>query len=136
LVNKLMQFKYGEGEQLPDFTACWSNSVHQKQGLAAASLAGGLTPFNASEAQDNPPGVVVQFLTIARRNLITYMRNKIGFRARMAQTLFFSLLLGCVFYKLTSDASGIQDRQGLLFFVNINMFFTGASRQPVGTQRL
>lgn len=54
-----------------------------------------------------------------------YMRNKIGFRARTGQTLFFSLLLGCVFYNLGRDASGLQDRQGLLFFVNINMFFTG-----------
>jgi hypothetical protein len=130
-----MQSKYGEGENLPDFTACWSGSTHQKQGLAAASLAGSLAPFSASESEDTPPGLMTQFIVISRRNLITYMRNKIGFRARMGQTLFFGLLLGCVFYNLTPDATGIQDRQGLLFFVNINMFFTGSVWQAVRIPR-
>lgn len=124
LINCLMRQKYNEGDPLPDFTACWVDAEHRKQGLQLTSLNTELEPFDPGKSQGTP-GQLVQFFYIGKRNLVTYMRNKIGFRARTGQTLFFSLLLGCVFYNLGRDASGLQDRQGLLFFVNINMFFTG-----------
>jgi len=80
----------------------------------------------ASAVPHKRVGVLSELACISKRNLTNYKRDKLGLRTRVGQTLFFSIFTGLLFWDLTLDFKGIQDRQGLLFFSCVNMLLQGA----------
>ena len=56
------------------------------------------------------------------RTRSNYSRNRLGLKARLAQTVLFSTITGLIFYDLGEDVEGVQSRQGFIFFVLFNNF--------------
>ena len=78
-----------------------------------------------SFVQEEGASIMTQFLLIAKRNLIQFKREKLGVRVRAGQTLFFTVLVGLVFYDLDLGEASIQDRSGLIFFACLSQFIVG-----------
>ncbi|KAI9140959.1 ABC-2 type transporter-domain-containing protein [Paraphysoderma sedebokerense] len=69
-----------------------------------------------------------QFSVLFRRAFKNAMRNKLIVKAKFAQILFMSILMGLIFLQVhkRSLAAQIQDRTGALFFVAVNMVMSTA----------
>ena len=65
-------------------------------------------------------GFLGEVFVVFLRACSNFVREKMLFQARIAQTIFFAILCGLLFFNLTSNQQGVQDRLGLLFFVSIN----------------
>ena len=124
LVNLLMRQLYGELDEkeqaAAEFISAWKASP-----LAVTSLHQPAAKANGAPAAEPGANICMQFVTIARRNLRNYRRDKLGLRARLAQTLIFSSLVGGIFWQLQMDEQAIQDRSGLLFFAILSQMLLG-----------
>eukprot|EP00128_Syssomonas_multiformis_P002226 Colp12_sorted_trinity150504_noHs@14765 len=67
-----------------------------------------------------------QFSILTRRSLANALRNKLIVKAKIGQTIFFSILVGLIFLRLGHTQSSIQDRQGALFFLAVNAVMSSA----------
>ena len=56
------------------------------------------------------------------RSWRNYIRDRVGLRARLGQTLFFGIILALVFADIKNTVEGVQDRTGLLFFGYARLF--------------
>lgn len=66
-------------------------------------------------------GVWRQFVVLMGRSWRNYLRDRVGLKARLGQTLFFAIIISLVFANLEDSVFGVQDRQGLLFFAVLSM---------------
>lgn len=63
----------------------------------------------------------LQFKLLAYRATRNMWRNKLILRGKLAQTIFLSLIVGLIYLNITSDLRGVQDRQGSLFFLVVQV---------------
>ncbi|RHW69775.1 ABC transporter [Trypanosoma brucei equiperdum] len=63
---------------------------------------------------------VSQFSELVRRDFTELIRNRTFIITSLFQSLIFSLVAGLIFFGVSSDMTGIQDREGVLFMVVIN----------------
>jgi hypothetical protein len=61
--------------------------------------------------------VFLQIYLLCKRTLVNNMRNPYLMRVQYAVTILLSLLIGGIFFQLTLDLVGVQDRAGALFFL-------------------
>ena len=87
-----------------------------QQKIDSSADAGDLEPITSP---DRPP-FFVQLGELTKRNWIVTTRNPLSFRARIGQTVFMSLLVGCVYYKLTFTYGSSSDRVGGLFYITVS----------------
>ncbi|KAF0688346.1 Aste57867_20026 [Aphanomyces stellatus] len=64
-----------------------------------------------------------QFKVLCKRNLCRLVHDSIGFKARIVQTLFCSLLFGLIYWHSPLDQTGIQGFSGAIFFLALMFFF-------------
>ncbi|KAI9141200.1 P-loop containing nucleoside triphosphate hydrolase protein [Paraphysoderma sedebokerense] len=66
---------------------------------------------------------IQQFFTLLSRNMKDVVRDKATLGATLGQSVIITLIMGAVFWQLGSDAAGIQNRLGALFFIAVNLTF-------------
>lgn len=74
-------------------------------------------PLQPLSAEARKPGAWRQFKALTARAMRNYMRDRIGFRTRFAQTLGLGALISLVFADLKNNQDGMQDRAGLIFLL-------------------
>ncbi|XP_039701607.1 broad substrate specificity ATP-binding cassette transporter ABCG2 [Pteropus medius] len=68
-----------------------------------------------------------QLRWISRRSFKNLLGNPQASIAQIIVTIFLGLVIGAIFYDLKSDAMGIQNRAGVLFFLTTNQCFSSMS---------
>ncbi|ETV71877.1 hypothetical protein H257_13012 [Aphanomyces astaci] len=63
-----------------------------------------------------------QLLLLCKRNVIRLVHNKLSFKARVAQNLFISTVVGLIYLQLKKYQDGIQSFTRALFFMTVNQF--------------
>jgi len=66
-------------------------------------------------------GLSTQIVVLFARSKNNVIRNRMILRAKIGQCFFFGLLVGLVYRDLATNQRGIQDRNGALFFISINV---------------
>lgn len=67
----------------------------------------------------------VQFSLLLRRAWREVMRDSTALVFKMIMQLFFTLIFGCVYYKMDMSQTSLQNRTGILFFMSMNQAFGG-----------
>jgi len=65
----------------------------------------------------------LQFRLLAARAGANAWRNPLVLKGKLGQTIFLSLIVGLIYLNIASDARGVQDRQGSLFFIIVQTMF-------------
>jgi len=68
--------------------------------------------------------IFVQFTTLAYRQLLVVSRNPLATWLRLIQTIMVALILGLIYLRLGDSQQSIQDREGALFFIVVNIGFS------------
>ncbi|RHY21695.1 hypothetical protein DYB32_009731, partial [Aphanomyces invadans] len=63
-----------------------------------------------------------QLVLLCKRNVMRLVRDRLSFKARIAQNLFVSIVVGLIYLQLKKDQDGIQSFTGALFFMTVNQF--------------
>ncbi|KAF0688347.1 Aste57867_20027 [Aphanomyces stellatus] len=71
-------------------------------------------------------GIVGQLGLLCRRNVTRLVRDTLSFKARVAQNLFISIVVGLIYFQLKKDQPGIQSYTGALFFITVFQFIGNA----------
>eukprot|EP00667_Euglena_gracilis_P001974 EG_transcript_1975 len=66
------------------------------------------------------PSWAKQLRALFWRAFLNMARNKMLFRVRLGQAIFFGVFVGCIFLRLGYDQAAIQARIGAIFFTLIN----------------
>ncbi|KAJ3088572.1 ATP-binding cassette sub- G member 2, partial [Quaeritorhiza haematococci] len=64
-----------------------------------------------------------EFWTLLNRNMKDVMRDKATIGASIGQGLVIMLIMGFVYWRVSNDAGGVQNRIGVLFFICVNQTF-------------
>ncbi|KAF0691734.1 Aste57867_17098 [Aphanomyces stellatus] len=72
-------------------------------------------------------GIGGQLSLLCKRNMTRLVRDTLGFKARVGQTIFIAILVGLIYLQLDKDQSGIQSLSGAMFFLIVNQFFGNAT---------
>ncbi|EKX39193.1 hypothetical protein GUITHDRAFT_76568, partial [Guillardia theta CCMP2712] len=83
-------------------------------------------PGVSGSGQEKGAGVMTELavlFTRARRNAV---RNRMILRAKIGQSMFMGLLVGLIYRNLQTNQKSIQDRNGALFFVSVNVTLSAA----------
>ncbi|KAL3664426.1 hypothetical protein V7S43_010749 [Phytophthora oleae] len=83
--------------------------------------------IKAEEYNDSRLNVFGQVGVLAHRNVVRFVRDRLGFRAAIFQTLFVSLIVGLIYLQLDLDQKGIQNFTGGFFFLIVNQTFGSAN---------
>eukprot|EP00667_Euglena_gracilis_P001372 EG_transcript_1372 len=82
-----------------------------------------LIPRDPPSELDPPaplPSWASQLRSLFWRAFLNMARNKMLFRVRLVQAIFFGVFVGCIFLRLGHDQAAIQARIGAIFFTLIN----------------
>ena len=66
---------------------------------------------------------IIQFGLLAQRAARFLWRNPLVFKAKAGQTIFLSIIIGLIYLRISSDYTGVQARQGSLFFIVVQGLF-------------
>ncbi|RLN48076.1 hypothetical protein BBJ29_009318 [Phytophthora kernoviae] len=80
-----------------------------------------------SNTQDSRLNVFGQIAVLAKRNVIRFVRDRLGFRAAIMQTLFISVIVGLIYLQLVVNQKGVQNFTGGFFFLIVNQTFGTAN---------
>ncbi|EGZ08148.1 ABC transporter-like protein [Phytophthora sojae] len=97
----------------------------QRQTLPQIEYASENAPLE--EYHDSRLNVIGQFGVLAHRNVVRFVRDRLGFRAAIFQTLFIALIVGLIYLQLELDQKGIQNFTGGFFFLIVNQTFGSAN---------
>lgn len=64
-----------------------------------------------------------EFVTLFGRNMVNNFRDKTIIGAAFGQAIFVAFLISLLYWKVTNDPAGIQNRLGVFFFLSINLTF-------------
>jgi hypothetical protein len=64
--------------------------------------------------------LTTQFKLLYSRSWKEAIRNPMRVRAQFGQAVFFSLIVATIWWQVGNDQTGIQDRNGVLFFIAMN----------------
>lgn len=129
LINTLMCQLHGggcgdddehAGKHLPDFVAAFASSGAPRAASATPPALDDLVALRPDPAARASSLRALRILFGRTRS--NYSRNRLGLKARLAQTVLFSTITGLIFYDLGEDVEGVQSRQGFIFFVLFNNF--------------
>lgn len=118
LITTLMTQLHGADPLTPDFLAAWAASKQRAEAASPPRRAGCETPLSLK--LEPGAGVPLQISILLSRILSNWKRDKLGLRVRVAQTLFFSVFTGLLFWDLPGKGGGVQDLAGSLFFAVLN----------------
>ncbi|KAG7386669.1 hypothetical protein PHYBOEH_008608 [Phytophthora boehmeriae] len=96
----------------------------ERQVLSQIEPSGDSVP---NTAQDSRLNVFGQIAVLAKRNVIRFVRDRLGFRAAIMQTLVISLIVGLIYLQLVLDQKGVQNFTGGFFFLIVNQTFGTAN---------
>eukprot|EP00051_Salpingoeca_urceolata_P006696 m.88634 g.88634 ORF g.88634 m.88634 type:complete len:642 (-) comp14950_c0_seq1:120-2045(-) len=122
VVNALMAQLRGEGKTDTNFPDKFKASALYEASKAPGNAMALTLP--EPPAQSTRRGFFGEVGVLVARSWKNYVRGKTGLRARFGQTLFFAIFTSLVFANLEEDVAGVQDRQGLLFFITVNQAIT------------
>jgi ATP-binding cassette subfamily G (WHITE) protein 1 len=104
--------------------AAWKESEENKELMSIVNepAKGGV----ALSSMKHQSSFTVQCRYLLGRAMKNVLRNKMAFQIRLAQSLVIGLLIGLIYRDVSSRPyrSQIQDREGSLFFVTVNMFMS------------
>ncbi|KAF1789798.1 P-loop containing nucleoside triphosphate hydrolase [Phytophthora cactorum] len=83
--------------------------------------------MKVEDFQDSRLNFFGQIGVLAHRNVVRFVRDRLGFRAAIFQTLFISLIVGLIYLQLELDQKGIQNFTGGFFFLIVNQTFGSAN---------
>ncbi|KAG1687842.1 hypothetical protein DVH05_004573 [Phytophthora capsici] len=83
--------------------------------------------IKTEEYSDSRLNIFGQIGVLAHRNVVRFVRDRIGFRAAIFQTLVVSLIVGLIYLQLELDQKGIQNFTGGFFFLIVNQTFGSAN---------
>eukprot|EP01103_Thecamoeba_quadrilineata_P005447 TRINITY_DN15243_c0_g1_i1.p1 TRINITY_DN15243_c0_g1~~TRINITY_DN15243_c0_g1_i1.p1 ORF type:complete len:644 (+),score=100.96 TRINITY_DN15243_c0_g1_i1:141-2072(+) len=96
----------------------------QEMAMVSAELQARVASAYTSEYATS---VTKQFLLIAERSIRHIKRNPVVTYVQMFNTFLMAFLVGVIFFQLPDDQTGIQNRQGALFFILTNQAFASLS---------
>eukprot|EP00281_Chroomonas_sp_CCMP1168_P022996 CAMPEP_0206228544 /NCGR_PEP_ID=MMETSP0047_2-20121206/9226_1 /ASSEMBLY_ACC=CAM_ASM_000192 /TAXON_ID=195065 /ORGANISM="Chroomonas mesostigmatica_cf, Strain CCMP1168" /LENGTH=645 /DNA_ID=CAMNT_0053651795 /DNA_START=134 /DNA_END=2071 /DNA_ORIENTATION=- len=70
------------------------------------------------------PGRLVQIQWLCQRNIRNVIRNPLGLRAKIAQSIVMGVIIALIYRDVGDDQISVQGRQGSLFFISMNMMLT------------
>ncbi|KAE9311580.1 Protein white [Phytophthora fragariae] len=82
---------------------------------------------NIEAYQDSRLNFFGQIGVLAHRNVVRFVRDRLGFRAAIFQTLFIALIVGLIYLQLDLTQKGIQNFTGGFFFLVVNQTFGSAN---------
>merc|ERR1712137_1370064 len=62
----------------------------------------------------------LQFQVLMRRGLNDIKRNRMRGKAQAMQAIALGIIITVLWFRVTNDQNGVQDRQGVLFFMSLN----------------
>ncbi|KAI8905043.1 P-loop containing nucleoside triphosphate hydrolase protein [Gorgonomyces haynaldii] len=65
-----------------------------------------------------------EFSVLLDRNFVDLKRDKATVIGTLAQSVFITILMGFIFWRLGLDVAGVQSRTGVLFFLVVNLSFS------------
>ncbi|KAK1942573.1 Protein white [Phytophthora citrophthora] len=83
--------------------------------------------IKTEEYSDSRLNIFGQVGVLAHRNVVRFVRDRIGFRAAIFQTLIVSLIVGLIYLQLDLNQKGIQNFTGGFFFLIVNQTFGSAN---------
>mmetsp|Transcript_94503 Transcript_94503/g.137985 ORF Transcript_94503/g.137985 Transcript_94503/m.137985 type:complete len:623 (+) Transcript_94503:57-1925(+) len=89
-----------------------------RDALSCRTLKG--PPLDLHTREDRP-GIGEQMAILALRNVRNMVRNPMGLRAKLLQSVFLGLVVSAIFYDIGDNQSSTQDRMGSLFFMAMTM---------------
>ncbi|ORX98562.1 hypothetical protein K493DRAFT_280357 [Basidiobolus meristosporus CBS 931.73] len=126
-MNVLFQIEndIAEKNRLTDVITSWESSpqAHELLKVAQQPI---VNPITARMLKYRS-GFKTQFQFLLKRAWHNVLRNKMIFKARLGQTIFFSLLIGLIYLQIprkSQISAQIQDYSGSLFFIVVNGFFS------------
>ncbi len=93
---------------------------------------GGCVPDQMDSIVLGKPSFFAQIRILSHRNLKSILRNPLLFKSYYAVSIILGLMFGALFWNLTLDISGFQNRMGLFFFLLTLLAFSSMSTIPVG----
>ncbi|KAL4092694.1 hypothetical protein PRIC1_011685 [Phytophthora ramorum] len=81
----------------------------------------------SEEYHDSRLNFFGQSLVLAHRNVVRFVRDGLGFRAAIFQTLFIALVVGLIYLQLELTQKGVQNFTGGFFFLIVNQTFGSAN---------
>lgn len=82
-----------------------------------------MTPINEREFTKSSAGWFYQFGLIFRRNMIVYLRIPQTSFLKLLMPVLIASLVSSMFYGLTGDLTGVRNRNGVMFFLDISSCF-------------
>ncbi|KAJ2999804.1 ATP-binding cassette sub- G member 2 [Globomyces sp. JEL0801] len=73
---------------------------------------------------DWPSSWIMEFFTLLNRNMINVFRDKMIIGAALGQAFFVALIICMLYWQVTNDIGGVQNRVGVFFFLAINLTFS------------
>ncbi|KAI8905004.1 P-loop containing nucleoside triphosphate hydrolase protein [Gorgonomyces haynaldii] len=70
-----------------------------------------------------PASWLQEFAILVERNVLDTVRNKSTVIGILGQSIFITIIIGFIFWRLGLDVAGVQSRTGVLFFLIINQTF-------------
>lgn len=103
-------------------TAATSSDGSDGEPMTAALA---LVPMKKASVGD----IAHQVATLARRNVVRLVRDKLGFRVAIMQSLMSAVIVGLVYLQLDMSQSGIQSFDGAFFFFTVSQVMITANGQ-------
>ncbi|RLN92146.1 hypothetical protein BBJ28_00019387, partial [Nothophytophthora sp. Chile5] len=100
---------------------------HQKLPQLEAPATEAASHNGEDHFKDTRLNVVGQIGVLAHRNVVRFVRDRLGFRVAIMQTLFIALIVGLIYLQLDVNQKGIQNFTGGFFFLIVNQTFGTAS---------
>lgn len=90
---------------------------HRPQVHAAFSATSGVLPLPKKEER---AGFGRQFVTLLRRAAFDVRRNPMRGKAQIGQAVVFAVIITLIWFQVSNDQNGVQDRSGAMFFFAAN----------------
>ncbi|MEW5304769.1 MAG: hypothetical protein WDW36_007357 [Sanguina aurantia] len=117
--------KSAEEGRMSELVASWHKSAAGKdiaQMMADPKML--ITTGISSQALQQQASIPLQFHLLALRSGKNMWRNSLILKAKLAQTVFLSVIVALIFLHIKPDLVGVQDREGSLFFIVVSGIFS------------
>ncbi|XP_029310453.1 ATP-binding cassette sub-family G member 2-like isoform X2 [Cottoperca gobio] len=115
-----------EGKLVQEYRSCL-NFKQTEAELEKIIRGRQLTSPSPSRTITYHTGFFTQFRWVLKRTFRNLMLNPQTSVAQIGVTVFLAVIVGLIFFDVTNDQSGIQNRFGALFFITVNQCFSSLS---------
>ncbi|RKO90319.1 P-loop containing nucleoside triphosphate hydrolase protein [Blyttiomyces helicus] len=107
-------------KRITQFSAAWN----ERQGNDEKRKKSPVVSVAEPEVADKfPRTIAAEFATLLHRNMKNVARTKSTIGATIGQGIIIMLVMGFIFFKVGNNATGVQNRLGVLFFIAVNQTF-------------